>query len=92
LRLYITYKTVIFIGFVGNFLAAGDFLENMKKDSVKYTIHVTARLGMEPRRRRPLRERRLKAGKMLRWSILSESPSSCAAKGLSEQGERSQWL
>ena len=27
------------------------------------------------------RERRLKAGKMLRWSILSESPSSCAAKG-----------
>ena len=23
----------------------------------------------------------LKAGKMLRWSILSESPSSCAAKG-----------
>ena len=28
-----------------------------------------------------LRERRLKAGKMLRWSILSESPSSYAAKG-----------
>ena len=27
------------------------------------------------------RERRLKAGKMLHWSILSESPSSCAAKG-----------
>ena len=27
------------------------------------------------------RERRLQAGKMLRWSILSESPSSCAAKG-----------
>ena len=27
------------------------------------------------------RERRLKAGKMLQWSILSESPSSCAAKG-----------
>ena len=26
------------------------------------------------------RERRLKAGKMLRWSILSESPSSYAAK------------
>ena len=26
------------------------------------------------------RERRLQAGKMLRWSILSESPSSCAAK------------
>ena len=28
-----------------------------------------------------LRERRLKAGKMLQWSILSESPSGCAAKG-----------
>ena len=28
-----------------------------------------------------LRERRLKAGKMLQWSILSESPSSYAAKG-----------
>ena len=28
----------------------------------------------------PPRERRLKAGKMLRWSILSESPSSSAAK------------
>ena len=27
------------------------------------------------------RERRLKAGKMLQWSILSESPSSYAAKG-----------
>ena len=27
------------------------------------------------------RERRLQAGKMLRWSILSESPSSYAAKG-----------
>ncbi len=27
------------------------------------------------------RERRLKAGKRLRWSLLSESPSSCAAKG-----------
>ena len=26
------------------------------------------------------RERRLKAGKMLQWSILSKSPSSCAAK------------
>ena len=26
------------------------------------------------------RERRLQAGKMLQWSILSESPSSCAAK------------
>ena len=35
---------------------------------------------MEHRRRRRPRERRLKAGKMLRWSILSESPSSCAAK------------
>ena len=35
---------------------------------------------MEHRRRRPPRERRLKAGKMLWWSILSESPSSCAAK------------
>ena len=35
---------------------------------------------MEPRRRRPPRERRLKAGKMLQWSILSESPRSCAAK------------
>ena len=29
-----------------------------------------------------LRERRLKAGTMLRWSIVSESPSSYAAKGL----------
>ncbi len=28
-----------------------------------------------------LRERRLKADKMLQWSILSESPSGCAAKG-----------
>ena len=28
----------------------------------------------------PCRERRLQAGKMLRWSILSESPSSYAAK------------
>ena len=28
----------------------------------------------------PPRERRLKAGKMLQWSILSESPSSFAAK------------
>jgi len=28
-----------------------------------------------------LRERRLKADKMLQWSILSESPSSYAAKG-----------
>ena len=35
---------------------------------------------IEHRRRRRPRERRLKAGKMLRWSILSESPSSCAAK------------
>ena len=35
---------------------------------------------MEQLRSRPRRERRLKAGKMLRWSILSESPSSCAAK------------
>ena len=26
------------------------------------------------------RERRLKAGKMLQWSILSESPSNCVAK------------
>ena len=38
------------------------------------------RKGYERRRSRPPRERRLKAGKMLRWSILSESPSSCAAK------------
>ena len=66
------------------------FLWEKKPCFVK--INGKARLGMEPRRRRPLRERRLKAGKMLRWSILSESPSSCAAKGLSEQGERSQWL
>ena len=29
---------------------------------------------------RPPRERRLKADKMLRWSILSESPSSCVTK------------
>ena len=28
-----------------------------------------------------LRERHLKADKMLQWSILSESPSGCAAKG-----------
>ena len=35
---------------------------------------------IEHRRRRRPRERRLKAGKMLRRSILSESPSSCAAK------------
>ncbi len=43
-------------------------------------------------RKWPLRERRLKAGKMLRWSILSESPSSCAAKGLSEyMNEASGW-
>jgi 23S rRNA pseudouridine1911/1915/1917 synthase len=28
-----------------------------------------------------LRERRLKAGEMLQWSISSESPSGCAAKG-----------
>ena len=39
--------------------------------------------AMEQPRSGPLRERRLKAGKMLRWSILSESPSSCAAKGAS---------
>ena len=40
------------------------------------------------RRCRP-RERRLKAGKMLRWSILSESPSSCAAKACGAwDGER----
>ena len=30
-----------------------------------------------------LRERRLQADKMLQWSILSESPSSYAAKGVS---------
>ena len=35
---------------------------------------------IEHRRRRRPRERRLKAGKMLLRSILSESPSSCAAK------------
>ena len=35
---------------------------------------------IEHRRRRSPRERRLKAGKMLWRSILSESPSSCAAK------------
>ena len=32
-----------------------------------------------------LRERRLEAGKMLQWSILSESPSGCAAKGQGSQ-------
>ena len=35
---------------------------------------------MEQLRSRPLRERRLQAGKMLQRSILSESPSSYAAK------------
>ena len=44
---------------------------------------------MEHRRRRRPRERRLKAGKMLQWSILSESPSSCAAKACGAwDGER----
>jgi len=44
---------------------------------------------IEHRRRRRPRERRLKAGKMLRWSILSESPSSCAAKACGAwDGER----
>ena len=42
---------------------------------------------MEQRRRRPPRERRLKADKMLRWSILSESPSSCAAKACVAWGD-----
>lgn len=32
------------------------------------------------------RERRLQAGKMLKWSILSESPSSCAAKACGAWG------
>ena len=41
---------------------------------------------MEHRRRRPPRERRLKAGKMLYRSILSESPSSCAAKACEAWG------
>ena len=35
---------------------------------------------MEQLRSRPLRERRLQAGKMLQRSILSESPSNYAAK------------
>ncbi len=38
--------------------------------------------------KQPPRERRLKAGKMLRWSILSESPSSCAAKACVSRGGR----
>ena len=47
---------------------------------------------MEQLRSRPLRERRLQAGKMLQRSILSESPSSYAAKGLSEHvNEASGW-
>ena len=47
---------------------------------------------MEQLRSRPLRERRLQAGKMLQQSILSESPSSYAAKGLSEHvNEASGW-
>ena len=45
--------------------------------------------SMEGCRRQPPRERRLKAGKMLQWSILSESPSSFAAKvGEAEVAER----
>ena len=45
--------------------------------------------GAEGRAKQPSRERRLKAGKMLQWSILSESPSSYAAKvGEAEEAER----
>ena len=41
---------------------------------------------------RPLRERRLQAGKMLQWSILSESPSSYAAKRMREAaGAIAEW-
>ena len=49
-------------------------------------VEIKKRKGVEPRRRRPPRERRLKAGKMLQWSILSESPSSCAAKASDSWG------
>ena len=43
------------------------------------------RKGMEHPRSGPPRERRLKAGKMLQWSILSESPISYAAKVREEE-------
>jgi len=42
--------------------------------------------GYAGQRSWPPRERRLEAVKMLQWSILSESPSSCAAKACEAWG------
>ena len=51
-------------------------IQRVEDDTVVEALETTAQ-----HRHAELRERRLKAGKMLQWSILSESPSSCAAKG-----------
>ena len=59
-----------------------------KTPNVRNVVFAVAPEIGHHRRCRP-RERRLKAGKMLRWSILSESPSSCAAKACGAwDGER----
>jgi len=64
-------------------------MEKTGKTPNARNVVFTAAPEIEHRRRRRPRERRLKAGKMLRRSILSESPSSCAAKACGAwDGER----
>jgi hypothetical protein len=64
-------------------------MEKMGKTPNARAVVFEAAPEIEHHRRCRPRERRLKAGKMLRWSILSESPSSCAAKACGAwDGER----